>query len=186
MSLWRHLSFICMTRVRQIWIFVKFLTRQMRKAHIDLSIKIPLGRGEEIVPYWLVKPEPGWREEELGQAIVRGWLRVCAWKGCQLVLGFAPASITTPWILGAQYYHPLNTWSTVLPSPWILGPQCCVPPWILGPRDTLARIHQFLQLKRRGAGGWGLWLISFNTDEEIESKLAFKQRLSLILIILNT
>ena len=155
MSLWSHLSFICMTRVRQIWIFVKFLTRQMRKAHIDLSIKIPLGRREEVVPYWLVKPEPGWRGEELGRAIVRGWLRVCARRGVPASLGFCTC----------QYYHPLNTWSTVLPSSWILGPQCCVPPWILGPRDTLARIHQFLQLKRRGAGGWGLWLISFNTNE---------------------
>ena len=107
-SLWSHLSFICMTRVPQIWIFVKFLTRQMWKAHIDLSIKIPLGRGEEVVPYWLVKPEPGWRGEELGRAIVRGWLRVCAWNGCQLVLGFAPASITIPWILGPQCCVPLE------------------------------------------------------------------------------
>ena len=147
-----------------LWNSSLTLTFQMRRACIDSSIKIPLKRVEEVVPYWLVKPEPGWRGEELGRAIVRGWLRVCAWREVPASLGFCTC----------QYYHPLNTWSTVLPSPpWILGRQCCVLPWILGPRDTLARIHQFLQLKRRGAGGWGLLLISFNTDEEIESKLAF-------------
>ena len=89
-----------------LWNSSLTLTFQMRRACIDSSIKIPLKRVEEVVPYWLVKPEPGWRGEELGRAIVRGWLRVCAWKWCQLVLGFAPASITIPWILGAQYYHP--------------------------------------------------------------------------------
>ena len=117
------------------------------------------------------------KRRRTGASYCQGVVESMRLKGVPASLGFCTC----------RYYHPLNTWSTVLPSPpWILGRQCCVLPWILGPRDTLARIHQFLQLKRRGAGGWGLLLISFNTDEEIESKLAFKQRQSLILIILNT
>ena len=139
---------------------------------------MPTRRGEEKVPYWLVKPEPGWRGEELGRAIVRGWLRVCAWKGCQLVLGFAPASITIPWILGAQYYHP--------PLEYLDGSVAFSPEYL--DHGTLwPKFISFCSWREEGrTGGWGLLLISFNADEEIESKLAFEQRVNLILMITNT
>ena len=139
-------------------------------ADMDLC-KIPDSSNEE-GSYWLVNQDTS-RERRRNSALLtcqaRTWLkrRRTGASHCQGVvesmrLEGVPASLG---FCTCQYYHPLNTWSTVLPSPWILGPQCCVPPWILGPRDTLARIHQFLQLKRRGAGGWGFWLISFCTNE---------------------
>ena len=127
------------------------------------------------MPYWLVKPEPGWRGEELGRAIVRGWLRVCAWKGCQLVLGFAPASITIPWILGAQYYHPLE----------YLDRSVAFPLEYLDHGTLWPEFISFCSWREEGRGDED-WLISFNADEEIESKLAFEQRVNLILMITNT
>ena len=130
-----------------IWISVKFL------AYIDFSNEEGL--------YWLVNRDTFWkmlRGSALLTCQARTWLkrRRTGASYCQGVvesmrLEGVPASLG---FCTCQYYHPLNTWSTVLPSPpWILGRRCCVLPWILGPRDTLARIHQFLQLKRRGADG---------------------------------
>ena len=150
-------------------------------ADMDLC-KIPDSSNEE-GSYWLVNQDNSLKRRRSGALLTcqaRTWLkrRRTGASYCQGVvegmrLEGVPASLG---FCTCQYYHPLNTWSTVLPSTKYLEHSITIlplntwtavlrSPWILGPRDTLARIHQFLQLKRRGAGGWGFWLISFCTNE---------------------
>ena len=93
-----------------IWISVKFL------AYIDFSNEEGL--------YWLVNRDTFWkmlRGSALLTCQARTWLkrRRTGASYCQGVvesmrLEGVPASLG---FCTCQYYHPLNTWSTVLPSP---------------------------------------------------------------------
>ena len=126
-------------------------------ADMDLC-KIPDSSNEE-GSYWLVNQDNSLKRRRSGALLTcqaRTWLkrRRTGASHCQGVvesmrLEGVPASLG---FCTCQYYHPLNTWSTVLPSPWILGPQCCVPLEYLDHGTLWPEFISFCSWREEGRG----------------------------------